>query len=167
MREHIGNFFGVSWRVILGYLEELKDDWITPKKFSELHSMKVPAVRRHFANLRTWGYVKIKRIKEGKRKKRILYQISEHGFLKLQRIRQKDQIIKDLETKKALAGIKANNDKFPAPIQEMLNSSEFNVLWECMKSWDIRVPEVYDGYCKTTGNHVRAILEALKNGHLR
>jgi hypothetical protein len=48
------------------------------------------------------------------------------------------------------------------PTPEMLSSPEFNAVWNCIKSWDIGVPSVYQGYCGATGNHVRAILDALK-----
>jgi len=49
------------------------------------------------------------------------------------------------------------------PTAEMLILPEFNAIWECIKTWDINVPEVYDGYCEATGNHVRAILDALNS----
>src|SRR5882672_4090104 len=54
---------------------------------------------------------------------------------------------------------------WPDPTPEMLNTPEFNAVWERIKSWDINVPDVYSGYCGATGNHVRAILDALKNTH--
>ncbi len=50
---------------------------------------------------------------------------------------------------------------WPDPTPEMLASPEFNAVWECIKSWDINVPAAYGGYCGATGNHVRAILDAL------
>ena len=50
---------------------------------------------------------------------------------------------------------------WPDPTPEELNSSEFNAIWNVIKSWDISVPEAYDGYCEATGNHVIAILHAL------
>jgi methionine synthase I (cobalamin-dependent) len=43
----------------------------------------------------------------------------------------------------------------------MLASPEFNAVWNCIKDWDISVPQAYGGYCGATGNHVRAILDAL------
>lgn len=49
------------------------------------------------------------------------------------------------------------------PTPKMLEAPEFNALWELMKGWDINVPAV-DGeslYTGTTGNHIRAILDAL------
>lgn len=52
-------------------------------------------------------------------------------------------------------------DTCPDPTPEMLETLEFNAVWECIKTWDINVPSAYDGYCGATGNHVRAILDAL------
>lgn len=51
---------------------------------------------------------------------------------------------------------------WPDPSPEMLASPEFEAVWSCIKSWDINVPEAYEGYCGATGNHVRAILSALR-----
>lgn len=45
----------------------------------------------------------------------------------------------------------------------MLASAEFEAVWQCIKSWDVNVPDVYCGYMGCTGNHVRAILDALKS----
>lgn len=50
---------------------------------------------------------------------------------------------------------------WPDPTPEMLATPEFNAVWQCIKRWDINVPDVYGGYCGATGNHVRAILDAL------
>ena len=56
---------------------------------------------------------------------------------------------------------------WPDPTPAMLDTPEFNAIWECIKYWDINVPGVYRGYCGATGNHVRAILDALKKVHTR
>jgi hypothetical protein len=50
---------------------------------------------------------------------------------------------------------------WPDPTEEMLASPQFNAIWRCIRYWDISVPYAYDGYSGATGNHVRAILEAL------
>ena len=50
---------------------------------------------------------------------------------------------------------------WPYPTPEMLKSPQFQAIWETIKHWDISVPEEYVGYCGATGNHVRAILDAL------
>ena len=50
---------------------------------------------------------------------------------------------------------------WPDPTPEMLATPEFEAVWQCIKRWDINVPDVYGGYCGATGNHVRAILDAL------
>lgn len=52
---------------------------------------------------------------------------------------------------------------WPDPTPEMLNDPEFNAIWNCIKTWDVNVPGAYSGYCEATGNHVRAILDALKS----
>jgi hypothetical protein len=48
-----------------------------------------------------------------------------------------------------------------SPTEEMLKTPEFEAIWQCIKSWDVNVPEAYSGYCGANGNHVRAILDAL------
>lgn len=50
----------------------------------------------------------------------------------------------------------------PDPTPEMLETPEFNAVWECIKRWDIEV-KPGDGYAGATGNHVRAILDALED----
>ena len=54
-----------------------------------------------------------------------------------------------------------NHGPWPDPTPEMLESPEFEAIWQCIKRWDINVPDAYNGYCGATGNHVRAILDAL------
>lgn len=53
---------------------------------------------------------------------------------------------------------------WPDPTPEMMKSLEFNAIWDLIKTWDINVPEI-DGegvYSGATGNHVRAIIDAIK-----
>jgi len=50
---------------------------------------------------------------------------------------------------------------WPDPTPEMLETSMFEAIWQCIKSWDINVPDAYNGYCGATGNHVRAIMDAI------
>ena len=50
---------------------------------------------------------------------------------------------------------------WPDPTPEMLNDPRFEAIWQAIKTWDINVPNAYGGYCGATGNHVRAILDAL------
>jgi len=52
---------------------------------------------------------------------------------------------------------------WPDPTPEMLASPEFEAVWQCIKKWDINVPDAYAGYCGANGNHVRAILDALEH----
>ena len=49
------------------------------------------------------------------------------------------------------------------PTPEMLNDPLFDTIWNVIKTWDIGVSEEYDGHCGATGNHVRAIYEAVSN----
>ena len=51
---------------------------------------------------------------------------------------------------------------WPDPTPEMLTDPVFERIWQCIKTWDIAVPGCYSGYCGATGNHVRAILEAIR-----
>lgn len=51
--------------------------------------------------------------------------------------------------------------KWPDPSPKMLETKEFEAIWQCIKDWDISVPKAYCGYMGATGNHVRSILDAL------
>ena len=55
-----------------------------------------------------------------------------------------------------------NRIPWPDPTPKDLRTPEFNAVWDCIKKWDIAVPNAYCGYCGATGNHVMAILNALK-----
>lgn len=48
------------------------------------------------------------------------------------------------------------------PSPEELKTPEFEAVWQAIKTWDINVPEAYSGYCGATGNHVKKILDALR-----
>ncbi len=51
---------------------------------------------------------------------------------------------------------------WPDPTPEMLSGDpRFDAVWNCIKGWDINVPDVYQGYMGANGAHVRAILDAL------
>lgn len=54
-----------------------------------------------------------------------------------------------------------NPRPWPSPTPEMMETPEFNAIWDCIKHWDVNVPEAYAGYCGANGSHVRAILDAL------
>jgi hypothetical protein len=60
-----------------------------------------------------------------------------------------------------MSGEPENPIPWPEPTPEMLETPEFEAVWQCIKRWDINVPDRYSGYCGATGNHVRAILDAL------
>lgn len=53
------------------------------------------------------------------------------------------------------------NPNWPDPTPSHLADPRFDAIWRAIRSWDINVPEAYQGYCGATGNHVRAILDAL------
>ncbi len=55
----------------------------------------------------------------------------------------------------------AEEATWPDPTPEMLRTPEFEAIWQTIKTWDINVPAAYGGYCGATGNHVRAIMDAL------
>ena len=60
--------------------------------------------------------------------------------------------------------IKAGKDiPMPSPTEAMLKSPEFEAVWQLIKSWDVNVPEYYEGYCGANGSHVALILRALTN----
>jgi hypothetical protein len=52
--------------------------------------------------------------------------------------------------------------EWPDPTPQMMNDPRFEAVWQCIKTWDINVPGAYAGYMGATGNHVRAILDALE-----
>lgn len=53
-------------------------------------------------------------------------------------------------------------EEWPAPSEAMLNGDPlFDAIWARIKAWDIAVPTAYSGYEGATGNHVRAIYDAV------
>ena len=50
---------------------------------------------------------------------------------------------------------------WPDPTEAMFADPRFEKIWQTIKTWDISVPGAYGGYCGASGNHVRALLEAL------
>jgi len=56
--------------------------------------------------------------------------------------------------------IKKNN--WPDPTPEMMNSDEFNAIWELIQTWGILSPSITgEKMVGATGNHVRAIIDAI------
>lgn len=74
-------------------------------------------------------------------------------------------VVDDLEfeerTRRRSIETYGNNPAWPDPSPEMREDPRFEAVWQCIKTWDVAVPAVYRGYCGATGNHVRAILDAL------
>ena len=56
------------------------------------------------------------------------------------------------------------NHKWLDPTPEMLTDPKFEAIWQRIKRWDIATGEPPHGhlYSGATGNHVRAILDALR-----
>ena len=54
-----------------------------------------------------------------------------------------------------------NNPHWPDPSPDDLKDPEFEAIWQVIKSWDVNVPTVYNGYCGCTGNHAKAILNSI------
>jgi hypothetical protein len=55
-----------------------------------------------------------------------------------------------------------SENNWPDPSPEMLNGDPlFDAIWGVIKSWDINVSAIYSGYCGATGNHARAIRDAI------
>jgi hypothetical protein len=48
------------------------------------------------------------------------------------------------------------------PRPEELTDPMFERIWQAIKDWDINVPSEYGGYTGATGNHVCAILDAIR-----
>lgn len=51
--------------------------------------------------------------------------------------------------------------KLPSPTTQEIESELFNSIWKIIKSWDIQVPEYYDGYMGANGSHVKLIIDGL------
>jgi hypothetical protein len=49
------------------------------------------------------------------------------------------------------------------PEPGMYDDPRAEAIWQAIKSWDINVPSAYQGYCWATGNHVKAIMDALRS----
>lgn len=69
------------------------------------------------------------------------------------------------ETESLLMAVEASpgaKEPWPDPTLEMLEDPIFNAIWHTIKTWDINVPTQYAGYCGATGNHARAIFDAIR-----
>lgn len=74
------------------------------------------------------------------------------------------------EAESLLMAIEANpgaKTPWPDPTPEMLDDPLFDAIWQVIKSWDINVPAQYPGYCGATGNHARAILDAVRSAEFQ
>lgn len=56
---------------------------------------------------------------------------------------------------------------WPDPTPEQLQTLWFSRIWDAIKTWDINVPEAYEGYCGATGNHVVHLLNALTKDSIK
>jgi len=85
---------------------------------------------------------------------------SRHQALPTAREQVRDGLVA-VERRNMLNEPETGNPNWPDPTREMLDDPTFNAIWNVIKSWDVNVPHAYCGYCGATGNHVRAIMEAL------
>lgn len=51
----------------------------------------------------------------------------------------------------------------PNPTEEQLNDPIWNAIYDVIKSWDVNVPDFYQGYCEANGSHATLIHEAIKD----
>lgn len=52
--------------------------------------------------------------------------------------------------------------EWPSPTPSMLSGDKlFDAIWSAIKTWDINVPGAYTGYMGATGNHARAVYDAI------
>ncbi len=49
----------------------------------------------------------------------------------------------------------------PSPTDKDLESPIFNAIFDCIKTWDVNVPERYHGYCGANGSHAKIIYDAV------
>jgi hypothetical protein len=57
----------------------------------------------------------------------------------------------------------ADRKEIPNPSKEDLDSPFFEAIYGIIKSWDVAVPEYYNGYCGANGSHAKLILDAIMN----
>lgn len=69
-----------------------------------------------------------------------------------------DLILKQCRRQVARDAPPTNPTLWPDPTEEMTFSPQFEAVWQCVKRWDIN--------CGATGNHVRAILDAINGATL-
>jgi len=50
----------------------------------------------------------------------------------------------------------------PDPTEAMLKDPVWNAIYDTIKTWDVNVPEFYNGYCHSTGSHATLIYEAIQ-----
>ena len=49
------------------------------------------------------------------------------------------------------------------PTEQELKDPIFKAIWSITKTWDLNVPQYYDGYCGMNGSHVVLISRAIRN----
>ncbi len=52
-------------------------------------------------------------------------------------------------------------DRMPNPTEAMLADPLWEAIWQTIKSWDVNVPEHYNGYCGANGSHATLIFNAI------
>ena len=61
---------------------------------------------------------------------------------------------------------RTEEDIWPTPSTEMRATPEFKAVMEAIHSWQIGVPEAYNGITGGYSNHAKAILDSLKKANL-
>jgi len=51
----------------------------------------------------------------------------------------------------------------PSPPADVHDHPLFNAIYDTIESWDVNVPEYYNGYCGANGSHAYLIYDAIKN----
>jgi len=55
----------------------------------------------------------------------------------------------------------------PDPTEAMLKDPVWNAIYDTIKTWDVNVPEFYNGYCGATGSHATLIYEAVRTAQTK
>lgn len=93
--------------------------------------------------------------------------LADHGFARSVRAGSKDD---HPEVKAAISALRLALERgHVVEAREALTESFvseddplFNPIWDVIKGWDIGDPAKYGGYCGATGDHVRAIIRAVR-----
>lgn len=61
-----------------------------------------------------------------------------------------------------IENVRFGHKDMPSPSENDLKHNPlFEQIWNVIKTWDINVPEFYEGYCGASGSHVKLIMNGL------